>query len=155
MTDTDVTLAEDRTSSLGLWMYADSYLDAANCVVAHSRHPHREPAYLLYAHAVEFGFKAFLRAQGLSIPEIEAHEHRLGPLMATCHERGLKEPDHIAKIGQAAISLLELGDTDTRYIRTGFKRRPDLPALRLFAEWLLGEAGTHCVPRGRVRPQSG
>jgi hypothetical protein len=155
MTEIDATMAEDRTAPLGLWMYADSYLDAANCVMAHSRHPHREPVYLLYAHAIEFGFKAFLRAKGLSITEIEAHGHGLGSLLTEAHAQGLKEPGHIAKIGEAAIGLLELGDTDTRYIRTGFKRRPDLPALRLFAEWLLRESETYCVPRGKAKPLAG
>jgi len=151
MTVAAESLAEDRTSPLGLWMYADSYLDAANCVMAHSRHPHRAPVYFLYAHAVEFALKAYLRSKDLPIQDIEAHEHRLSPLMAACRERGLKEPDHIEKIGSAAIALLELGDTDARYVRTGFKRRPDLPALRLFAEWLLAETKQLCVPHGAGR----
>ena len=84
MTEADPSLTEDRTSPLGLWMYADSYLDAASCVAAHSRHPHREPVYLLYAHAVEFALKAFLRSKGASIDEIEAHGHRLDPLLGAC-----------------------------------------------------------------------
>lgn len=148
MTEADPSLAEDRTSPLGLWMYADSYLDAAGCVAAHSKHPHREPVYLLYAHAVEFGLKAFLRSTGASIDEIEAHGHRLVSLLDACRAQGLKEPAHIGKIGAAAVSLLELGDTDARYVRSGFKRRPDLAGLRLFAEWLIAEAKDVCVPHG-------
>ena len=151
MTAAEVSLAEDRTSPLGLWMYADSYLDAASCVMTHSRHPHRAPVYFLYAHAIEFALKAYLRSKALPVEAIEAHEHRLSPLMNACHDRGLREPDHIGKIGSAAIAALELGDTDARYVRTGFKRRPDLAALRLFAEWLLAETKQHCVPHGAVR----
>ena len=148
MTDADPSLAADRTSPLGLWMYADSYLDAAGCVAAHSKHPHREPVYLLYAHAVEFGLKAFLRSTGMPIDEIEAHGHRLVPLLEACRARGLEEPPHIRKAGAAALDLLELGDTDARYVRSGFKRRPDLAGLRLFAEWLITEAKSVCVPHG-------
>ena len=77
MTAAEVSLAEDRTSPLGLWMYADSYLDAASCVMTHSRHPHRAPVYFLYAHAIEFALKAYLRSKALPVEAIEAHEHRL------------------------------------------------------------------------------
>lgn len=148
MSEADPSLTEDRTSPLGLWMYADSYLDAAGCVAAHSKHPHREPVYLLYAHAVEFGLKAFLRSTGVSIDAIEAHGHRLVPLLEACRAQGLKEPAHIRKTGAAALDLLELGDTDVRYVRSGFKRRPDLAGLRLFAEWLIAETKDVCVPHG-------
>ena len=151
MTEADPSLAEDRTSPLGLWMYADSYLDAASCVAAHSRHPHREPVYLLYAHAVEFALKAFLRAKGVSIGEIEARGHSLAPLLNACRAHGFREPPHIEKAGAAAVSLLDLGDTDARYVRSGFKRRPDLPGLRLFAEWLISDTKALCVPRGPSR----
>src|SRR5581483_4362479 len=119
MTEADPNLTEDRTSPLGLWMYADSYLDAASCVAAHSRHPHREPVYLLYAHAVEFALKAFLRSKGVSVDEIEAHGHRLASLIEACRAEGLEEPAHIEKAGAAAVSLLGLGDTDARYVRSG------------------------------------
>lgn len=151
MTEADPTLAEDRTSPLGLWMYADSYLDAASCVSARSRHPHREPVYLLYAHAVEFALKAFLRSTGVSIDQIEAHGHRLAPLLDACRDQGLNEPAHIQKAGASAVSLLDIGDPDARYVRSGFKRRPDLPGLRLFAEWLIGETKSLCVPKGPSR----
>ncbi len=151
MTEADPSPAEDRTSPLGLWMYADSYLDAAGCVAAHSKHPHREPIYLLYAHAIEFALKAFLRAKGVSIDEIETHGHRLTPLLDACRALGLQEPRHIEKTGAAAVGLLELGDPNARYVRSGFKRRPDLPGLRLFAEWLITDTKTLCVPRGPAR----
>ncbi|HLG89658.1 MAG TPA: hypothetical protein VKZ79_20955 [Alphaproteobacteria bacterium] len=151
MPEVDPNLADDRTSPLGLWMYADSYLDAASCVAAHAKHPHREPVYLLYAHAVEFALKAFLRAKGVSIDEIETHGHRLAPLLDACRVLGFQEPPHIAKAGAAAVGLLELGDPDARYVRSGFKRRPDLPGLRLFAEWLITETKALCVPRGQAR----
>ena len=151
MSVADPNPAEDRTSPLGLWMYADSYLDAATCVVAHSKHPHREPAYLLYAHAVEFALKAFLRSKGVAIDEIESHGHRLAPLLDACHAHGLEEPGHIGKAGRAAIALLELGDTDARYVRSGFRRRPDLSGLRLFAEWLIAVTEAICVPKAPPR----
>lgn len=148
MAEIEVNLAEERTSPLGLWMFADSYLDAASCVMAHGKHPHRIPVYFLSGQAIALALKAYLRAENMSIEEIQRTECRLGPLMDLCQERGLREPEHMAKAGRAAIELLDLGEADSRYIRTGFKRRPDLAALRLFAEWLLNETKTRCVPCG-------
>jgi hypothetical protein len=142
---------DDRTSPLGLWMYADSYLDAANCVLAHSRHPHREPVYLLYGHAIALACKAFLRAAGLPIREIEADDRPLAQLMDACLERGLEEADHLGRAGRTALELLDIGETGPRYIRTGFRRRPDIGLLRLLAERMLGATKPRCVPVGGGR----
>jgi hypothetical protein len=135
-------------------MYAESYLDAANCVLAHSRHPHREPVYLLYAHTVELACKAFLRAQGQSIAEIEAGDRPLAQLVDACLAQGLGEGDHMGKAGRAVLEMLDIGETGARYIRTGFRRRPELSLLRLVAERLLDAAKAYCVPAGVGRPSA-
>jgi hypothetical protein len=59
------TITEDeRTSATGLWMFAESYRDAANHLVQGCDLRHDAPIYFLYTHAIELALKAYLRAKG-------------------------------------------------------------------------------------------
>ena len=158
MTDADPSLAEDRTSPLGLWMYADSYLDAATCVIAHSRHPHREPVYLLYAHAVEVRVKGVPPIEkGVSIEEIRSSTiSAVGA--GRCLPRAVALWSPAISARRWACGGRSFGD---RRYRRALCRRPGSSAARichlharLFTEWLIAETKALCVPRGPVRPPS-
>lgn len=73
---------EQRTSDIGLFMYAHSYWEAASkledadCSSGHAAAPTR----FLYSHAIELFLKSYLRSQLLSLNDVKTMSHNLKKL---------------------------------------------------------------------------
>ena len=119
----DVAAAEDdRTTAQGLFVYADSYLAAAdglwrqNLAYSHAESPIR---FALY-HAAELYLKAFLRATGMTVQQLRKLEHKFSKLLPAAEARGLNlsaEARHVFEYGQQSHDIIE-----ARYIRNGLRR---------------------------------
>jgi hypothetical protein len=120
---------ESRTTSMGLFNYADAYrmsgeaLMAAKIETAHAESPVR----FLYYHAIELFLKAFLREHDHSIAELETFGHRISKLTARAAELGLTFSDRDREV------LDLMGEPDvvmrSRYIQTGCFTWPRVEAL--------------------------
>ena len=91
------------------------------------------PRYFLYAHAIEFAFKAYLRSRG--IPTVRLKGHDLQKLLKSCLEKGLQAPSDLA----AVIGHLQSENEEHgfRYFRFNGTSRPEIHWLRTIADGLL------------------
>ncbi len=140
---------ERRTTALAYWRYAHEYLRAARGLRArhHLTCAEMQPLYHLAAQAIEFGFKAFLRARGMPAREVlDAHTQELGASLAECMARGLPAPDPGL---HAAVRLLAPHHRRDAFVPLATPRDdvPDLDALFDAGHWLLDAI----VPAGRHR----
>jgi hypothetical protein len=122
--------ADGRTTAQGLFNQADAYLHSALALskaeldVAFAESPIR---FLLY-HAAELYLKAYLRCAGLTVAQVEKKGHKFTKLIGSARCRGLN-------LDGAAMGALIYGQTtddvmQTRYVKTGFRRRSETAALR-------------------------
>jgi hypothetical protein len=140
----------ERTTATGLWMFAESYRDAANLLAQRaSELRHQAPIYYLYAHSIELALKAALRAKGVTVEELSSKRlgHDLMKLLAECRNLRLTRRLRLGKRRESILSLLtELNrDHELRYIKTGSTSRPTLGILREIATRLLDAARPLCV----------
>jgi hypothetical protein len=144
---------EDRTTAVGLWMFADSYAEAAKHLADTTDLRHKAPIYFLYAHAIELAFKAFLRTHGASLDDLKCVGHSLPALMERARAQGLDQGT-LDENGLKLLGLLDAysHDHEFRYIKTGFKKLPNLNALHEVASRMLSATRSACVPS---RGQSG
>ena len=130
---------ERRTTALAYWRYAHEYLRAARGLRArhHLTCAEMQPLYHLAAQAIEFGFKAFLRASGMPARDVlEAHTNELRASLAECVARGLPSPT--AGL-HAAVRLLAPHHRRDAFVALANPRDdvPDLDALFDAGHWLL------------------
>jgi hypothetical protein len=121
--------ADDRTTALGLFNYAQSYRAAADCLLSaelKTTHP-QAPMTFLYYHAIELYLKAHLRSQGLTVAELRQVSHNISKLAAAVESRGLVLEDEDKEV----LSLMAEADNiiRSRYIQTGTYSRPEEEAL--------------------------
>ena len=121
---------DDRTNPVGLFNFARSYWQSA-VRLHHTKvrvtHPDA-PVTLLLAHAFELYLKSFLRLQGLGVKEVKTNfGHDFRKLLEEAEGRGLHFDDEDKQVAEI------LGEQESirgsRYIETGFFRRPSLRAL--------------------------
>jgi hypothetical protein len=141
---------EERTTATGLWMFAESYRDAANLLAQRaSELRHQAPIYYLYAHSIELALKAALRAKGVTVEDLSSKRlgHDLMKLLAECRKLRLQRRLRLGKRREAILSLLtELNrEHELRYIKTGATSRPTLGILREIAARVLDAARLICV----------
>jgi hypothetical protein len=110
--------ADDRTTPLGLFNFAESYREAADKLAMELARPRFDspPRYLFY-HSIELYLKAFLRSTGLTVREIKDKSHGFCALCAACTERGLSPDDEDRQV----IGLINAQGNyiRARYIETG------------------------------------
>lgn len=137
---------EGRTSSIGLWLYAESYFNAA--VHLHDFDlRHDAPKYYLYGHSIELTLKAFLRAYGVGVHDLQrTYGHGLVRLLHASRDKGLAESGSVSERHDAVLSLMDTysKNHEFRYIKTGFKTLPTLDALRETASQLLKATRDAC-----------
>gem|GEM_PF-5328073 len=112
----------DRTSAQGLFGYGDSYLASAHSLwKADVRCGFRDsPVRFLIYHAAELHLKAFLRAAGLTHPQVRKLGHSFSKLFEASRDHGLAV-DQVCE--HAFVFGEDTGDVmDSRYIRTGPRR---------------------------------
>jgi hypothetical protein len=122
---------DERTNPVGLFNYARSYWQAAliidlprlRKIVTHAD----APVTYLFCHAIELYLKAYLRHSGLSVAEVRKIGHAYDRLASRAKDLGLA-------LGQDDFKMIELlTDQEmmplSRYIRTGFYKRPTDAAL--------------------------
>ena len=130
----------DRTSSMGLWTYANNYLDAGYAVatsVSQALAP--IPAYFLYCHAIELALKAYLRGAGSSITEIKRIGHNLSKAHKIALSIGLND---VCELTQEQAEAIELANPiyskkEFEYITVGFKTLPNIKILQSTAGSLI------------------
>ncbi len=140
---------DERTTATGLWMFAETYLQAgkhlAETGADHLRFD--APIYFLYSHAIELTLKAYLRSKGATVSKLRRMGHALPALLERAGAQGLDQ----GRLGENIASLIALLDVynqdhEFRYIRTGAKRLPEIKALHDVAARLLSATYTACVP---------
>jgi hypothetical protein len=141
-----MTVTEDeRTTELGLFNYAASYrgaADALGTMKLSTTHP-ETPRSFLYVHAIELYIKAFLRASGCSLDEIEALRHNWQRLRSAYEENGGRLTDEdVDVVRNLAASNASIR---FRYIETGFSSWATPEALSRTAESL------HDTVRSRLK----
>jgi hypothetical protein len=121
---------DDRTTPIGLFNYARSYwqsgvlLHDANATVSHRD----APVTLLLAHAIELYIKAFLRLRDLSVTKVETNfGHDFRKLVEEASARGLPLNDDDRDV--ATLLTEQESIRRSRYIETGYFKRPRLAAL--------------------------
>lgn len=129
MTKTDQPDNEGRTTALGLFNTARSYLEsgvhlhAARLKVSHPQ----APINFLLCHAIELYFKAFLRAEHHSLGDLRRLGHNIAKLAEVAkHERlelGEQAYETFSHVTDADVAM------ESRYIVTGFKTVPAIEAL--------------------------
>ena len=121
--------ADERTSAQGLFNYADSYLGSAHALKSATPQilfPDSPVRFLLY-HAAELHLKAFLRAAGMTVEELQARGHSFSKLIQAARARGLgldRPSEAVLLYGQRTGDVI-----DSRYIRTGFRGSFETDAL--------------------------
>lgn len=120
----------ELSTPLGFYNFAASYRAAADklrvCKLR-ATHPY-SPIMFLYYHAIELYLKAFLRAEGFKVGDLEKIGHKFDKLQETCADKGLKfDDDH-----KEVLAMMAIPGTwsATRYLQVGFARQPTLNALR-------------------------
>ena len=121
---------EDRTTAVGLYHYGHSYHEAARALgVAKFRATHADaPLTYLYFHAIELFLKAFLRAHGHTVDDLERkfrHDIKRMRKRATALGFDFMDEDLVvlSYMEQTPIVI------NSRYIRTGYFQRPTNEAL--------------------------
>jgi hypothetical protein len=148
------TIADARTTPLGLFNYARSYWQSGvllHQAAANVSHPDA-PVTLLMAHAIELYLKAFLRVRGVTAQEAKhSFGHDFTKLIEAAWERGLPLRDEDRDL--ATLLKEQESIRRSRYIETGYFQQPGLPALsgmcRRLDEYVataLKNAGTHIRP---------
>jgi len=114
--------ADERTSAQGLFNYADSYLGSAHALKAARLKvlfPESPVRFLLY-HSAELHLKAFLRAAGMTVEDLQKRGHSFSKLIPAARDQGLgldRGCEEVLIYGQRAGDVIE-----SRYIRTGLRR---------------------------------
>jgi hypothetical protein len=137
---------EQRTTPIGLWHFAKSYLDAAKHLAENTGLGFDAPIYFLYCHAIELTLKAYLRAQGARLDELKSFGHALPLLLERALAQGLDQ----GASAENEAAILELVDVynqghEFRYIVTGSKVLPTLNALHEVAARLLSAGRDACA----------
>ena len=146
MTDVD---PNDRTTATGLWMFAETYLQAANHLAETGGDVLRfnAPIYFLYSHAMELTLKAFLRSKGATLEKLRRMGHALPALLERARAQGLT-PGAKAEYDAELVALLDVYNSEHqfRYIVTGALRLPEIKALHEVAARLLSATRSACLP---------
>jgi hypothetical protein len=136
---------DERTTAAGLWVHAVSYLRAAEQVSKMNCDSHA-PLYFLYSNAIELALKAYLRAKGASLSELQDMGHKLPSLLARARAAGLIEGKQEPANAAVLERLEPYGRNDeSRYIVTGFKTLPPEEALQSVAANLVAAARAICI----------
>ena len=118
--EADKIMADDRTTSMGLFNTAEAYRLAATALEQHGvKAGHAEkPVQFLYSHALELYLKALLRTKH-SVSAVEKFRHDIRKLVREAESLGL----FVTVADRDVFSVM--ADTDAliemRYIRTGSK----------------------------------
>lgn len=123
----------ERTNAQGLFNYGDSYLGSAHALKAADVDvPFVDsPVRFLLYHSAELHLKAFLRAAGMTVEELQAKGHSFTKLIQSARERGLgldRSCEEVLVYGQRTGDVIE-----SRYLKTGFRRWFATDALGLCA----------------------
>jgi len=127
--EADKIMADDRTTSMGLFNTAEAYRLAATSLEQHGvKAGHAEkPVQFLYSHALELYLKALLRTKH-SVSAVEKFRHDIRKLVREAESLGL----FVTVADRDVFSVM--ADTDAliemRYIRTGSKTSLKLETLR-------------------------
>lgn len=121
---------EDRTTAVGLYHYGHSYHEAARALgQAKFRATHPDaPLTYLYFHAIELFLKAYLRAHGHTVHDLERKfRHDIKRMRKRVTALGLDFQDEdlvvLAYMEQTPVVI------NSRYICTGYFQRPTNEAL--------------------------
>jgi hypothetical protein len=123
------SLADDRTTALGLFNYARSYRASADhLLLTKLTVPHPQaPLTYLYYHAIELYLKAYLRSQNQTVDDLKKIGHSINKIAAKVQSCGLILDDEDKEV----LSLMSEADNviRSRYIQTGAFTRPEEEAL--------------------------
>lgn len=147
----DTENCECRTTCIGLFNYALSYVEAARILTraqAKTTHPDA-PIRFLYYHAVELFLKSFLVLRGKTADEVrKEYGHEFTQLRRNCEDLGLVLDDEDIQV----IDLIGSADTliRARYIETGPFRWPAIEALDRTAASLEDRLRGALIQAGRL-----
>ncbi|MEO4043436.1 HEPN domain-containing protein [Hoeflea sp. CAU 1731] len=142
-------MADQQTTPLGLFNYAESYwqsavaLQKARVQATHAA----SPVLFLYYHAVELYLKACLHGNGISIPELRKNfGHSALKLAVEAQRYGIQFDEEDMEV----FSYMTDTDAviDSRYLRTGYFNRPTHEALDRTCQSIRQLIGTALKKKG-------
>lgn len=136
-----------RTTGMGLWTDANQMLRAAKHLMTAKEFELSSPLYFLLGHSLELSFKAYLRAQGVSLDALKDFGHNLESAKSSAAKSGIEAIVQLTGEEAAAIALL-----NEYYVRkqfeyrvTGSKVYPPAPLLVGIIERVLGATRNICA----------
>ena len=134
----------DRTNSMGLWTYANYYLEAVKVMPPTLRD--KPPAYYLVTHSIELAIKAFLRGNSMSLEQLKKIGHDIEKAMKRANTLGLLSYCNLSRTQTELIKLINqhYASKELEYIKTGFKQYPKIDLLIEIAELLLSGIRQFC-----------
>jgi HEPN domain-containing protein len=116
----------------GIFLLADSYLEAAKLVLSESRVRRKGPSQLLACHASELYLKTFLRSHGQTVKQLRSLNHDISEMLEQARIFGLQVPRGIRR--QAAKIQASNGYVQVRYAVVQQPTQLSAKELVMFAE---------------------
>lgn len=137
----------DRTTSLGLWSYAQQFAEAGRKVAAGSGRTPPAPAYYLLGHSIELSLKGFLRGSGKTLEELKAIGHNLQAALNSANELDLESHCKLDEEDKAALARINAyySRKELEYIVTGFRSLPVFDKLQRAADRLVSKLKEFCA----------
>lgn len=139
----------DRTNSMGLWSYANSFY-MASCELVESKNQQViDPIYYLVSHSIELSLKAFLRGNGISLEDLKNYNkigHDLEKMLAKSMALGLETYIELTESDHLVINMINhyYKNKELEYIVTGTKSYPHIESLLQLNERILNSIRLFC-----------
>lgn len=136
-----------RSTAHGFWTFAADYYRAAEVVRNTKGRELSMPARHLYGQSLELALKAFLLKRGVPLDEVRGLSHRLNDIVSLARQRRLGTEVKLDARDIALISLLNQNYSAHRfrYIESGTTRVPELSALAVLTERIVGDLERYCT----------
>lgn len=140
---------EQRTSDIGLFMYAHSYWEAASkledadCSSGHAAAPTR----FLYSHAIELFLKSYLRSQLLSLNDVKTMSHNLKKAADEAIKHGLQ----LSHEQLLVLQWITDHNMKNRYIEVGIQSQPCNETFWSLCDFLFDEIGQEMLRSNRTK----
>jgi hypothetical protein len=141
--------AESRTSAYGLLRYANEYRLAAETVKKSDGDRVSVVPYMLIAHSIELGFKAFLRSRGVTLAALLDAGHDLADMHKEAMRRHLDWLWPEAYLAGQIVPILDRANEHQalRYIVNGAKQFPEWAFASGVSLGLCQSLRMHCLRR--------
>jgi HEPN domain-containing protein len=139
----------DRTSSMGLWRYANEFYETA-VLTRKEKGDFYIPSYYLICHSIELALKAFLRGAGKDLDFLKYDlGHDLEKSFSQAKNNCLTDYATITKEFETSMKMVSLyyKNKGFEYITTGTKTLPNIDILIEGTSSLISEVRAFCIKK--------